>query len=89
MNKKVQEAVETILRELNGGNRSEIATTILFTVRQDHRTLQQLFWNVMLKAQIGYADSQYDPRNEAAVKLAGIVKEAATKANMDMGLPYI
>ena len=43
----------------------------------------------MLLAQIGYADSRHDLRNEAAVHLAEVVKEAATKNNMDMGLPYI
>ena len=40
MNIKVKAAVQTILNELNGGNRKDIATTILDTVRSDHRTLQ-------------------------------------------------
>ena len=89
MNQKVKEAVQTILNELNGGNRKDIAATILDTVRSDHRTLQQLFWSVMLLAQIGYADSRYDLRNEASVNWAKKVKEVATRLNFDMGFPYI
>lgn len=89
MNNKVKEAIQTIMNELNGGNRKEIAATILDTVRADHRTLQQLFWSTMLLVQIGYANSQYDLRNEDAVLLAGLMKELAEKHNMDYGLRYI
>ena len=89
MNNKVKEAVQTILNELNGGNRQDIALTIVDTVRSDHRTLQQLFWGAMLMAQIAYADSRHDLRNEDAVELATEVKKLAVKLNMDMGLRYI
>ena len=89
MNANVKAAIETILREANGGNQKEIALTIVDTVRSDHRTLQESFWSVMLLAQIMYADSRYDLRNEAAVKLAGLVKQLSIDNNMDMGLPRI
>jgi hypothetical protein len=89
MNAKIKEAIETISRELNGGNHKDIALTIVDTVRADHRTLQEYFWSVMLLAQIMYADSRYDLRNEAAVKLAGLVKQLAIDNDMDMGLPRI
>ena len=89
MNTKVKEAIQTILDELNGGNQREIAIAILDTVRSEHRTLQQAFWSTMLKAQMGYADSRHDLRNEDAVRLAGLVKQLAINNNMDMGLRYI
>lgn len=89
MNDKVKAAVQTILDELNGGNQREIAIAILDTVRSDHRTLQQAFWSTMLKAQMSYADSRHDLRNEDAVRLAEEVKKLAVSLNMDMGLRYI
>lgn len=89
MNQKVKDAVQVILNELNGGDRKDIALTIVDTVRNDHRTLQQLFWSKMLQAQIMYADSRHDLRNEAAVEWAKTVKETAIKHNLDMGMPYI
>ena len=89
MNDKVKEAIQTIMNELNDGNRKEIANTILDTVRADHRTLQQLFWSAMLLAQIGYADSRHDLRNEDAVELARLVRDLAKEHNMDFGLRYI
>lgn len=89
MNAKVKEAIETISRELNRGDIKDIALTIVDTVRNDHRTLQEYFWSAMLLAQIAYADSRHDLRNEAAVKLAGLVKQLAIDNNMDMGLPRI
>ena len=89
MNAKVKAAVQTILDEANGGNQKDIALAIVDTVRSDHRTLQESFWSAMLLAQIMYADSRHDLRNEAAVKLAGLVKQLAIDNNMDMGLPRI
>jgi hypothetical protein len=89
MNTKVKDAIQVILNELNGGNRKEIAATILDTVRSEHRTLQQLFWSAILVAQIGYAESRYDGRNEVAVTWAKKVKEVAIRLCFDMGFPYI
>jgi hypothetical protein len=43
----------------------------------------------MLKAQMGYAESRHDLRNEDAVNLAKLVKQLAIDNNMDMGLRYI
>ena len=86
---KVQDAIDTIMRELNGGNRNVVADAIYQTVTDEHRTLQQLFWNVMLLAQIRYADNPNDLRNEASVNWAKRVKEMAIRLNFDMGFPYI
>jgi hypothetical protein len=85
----VQAAVKTILNAANGGNQNDLAEVIWDTVSREHRTIQQCFWSIMLKTQMKYADNQSDLRNEASVKLAGLVKETATKANMDYGLPLI
>jgi hypothetical protein len=89
INEKVVDAIKIILNELNGGNRKDIAMSILVAVTSDHRTLQQSFWSAMLLAQMGYADARNDLRNEQAVLLAKLVKDLAEKNNMDMGLPYI
>lgn len=88
MNNEVRQAIRTIINELNGGNSTDIANTILDTVLSDHRTLQQLFWGAMLKAQIGYAEARHDLRNEDAVALAKLVKETVEKNNIG-GLRYI
>ena len=88
-NPVVVEAVRTIIQELNGGNRKLAAKSIYEAVRTDHRTLQQAFWSAILLAQIEYADNASDLRNEQAVKLAQMVRKAATEQNMDMGLPFI
>ena len=93
MNQKVKDAVQVILNELNNissQGRKDVALTIVDTVRSDHRTLQQSFWNALLVAQLLYADSRYDARNEAAVGWAKEVKALATKHNLDIGcLPFI
>lgn len=89
---QVKDAVNMILRELNGGNRKVIADAIVDTVSHDHRTLQQAFWSAMMLAQIKYVkihENAHDLRNEDAVRLARTVKEAAEKLNLDYGLPYI
>jgi hypothetical protein len=89
-NQKVVDAVNTILRELNGGNKNEIVASIFETLSVEHRTIQQLFWGVMLKVQISYyANIPFDQRNEASVKLAKLVREVAIKNNLDTGLPYV
>lgn len=91
-NQEVQDAMNVILRELNymGRDRHEaIIATILECLRREHRTIQQKFWDAILKTQIQYAEFGHDLRNEAAVKLAGVVKEAATKNKFDYGLPCI
>ena len=91
-NEKVTNAVQVILNELNNistSARNEVADTILETVSRDHRTLQESFWDAILKAQMRYADSPHDPRNEYAVKLAKVVKQAAIDNNLDYGLPCI
>ena len=91
-NEKVEAAVKVILAELNNissSGRRAVAATILRTVQHDHRTIQQGFWNAMLFAQMGYADSAHDLRNEKAVELAKLVKEIATVNNLDVGLPFI
>jgi hypothetical protein len=84
----VNVAVQTILDALNGGNQKDLAAVVYDTVSREHRTLQQCFWSMMLQAQIKYADNSSDLRNEASVKLANVVKAAATANNFDMGLPY-
>ena len=89
VNQKVKEAVQTILNELNGGRGNGIVNAISETVQCEHRTLQQLFWSHMLKAQILYADARHDGRNEKAVEFAALVKRLAEQENVDMGFPYI
>ena len=89
VNKRVVEAVKTILEELNGGNRQKIARDIFETIRYEHRTLQQHFWSVIVMAQCSYACSQSDLRNADSVKLAQAVKELAEKNNWDGGLSYV
>jgi hypothetical protein len=89
INPKVKAAIETISRELNGGNRKQIANTIYETISRDHRTLQQAFWSSMLLAQIRYGENRYDARNESAVMLAMLVRKVAAEHNFDLGLPYI
>lgn len=85
----VKAAVQTILNALNGGNQKELAAVVHDAISRDHRTLQQDFWSMLLMVQIKYADNSSDLRNEAAVKLANAVKQAAIAANLDMGLPRI
>jgi len=86
---KVVDAVLAITRELNGGSRKDISEAIFETVSREHRTLAQAFWSAMLLAQIDYAESRFDLRNEASVELAKAVKELAIEKNWDMGLPYV
>lgn len=86
---EVRKAVQTILDALNGGRPNELAAVIHNTVSRDHRTLQQAFWSTILLAQIAYADNMHDGRNEQAVQLAKLVRDAARQHNMDMGLMYI
>lgn len=89
-NPKVVEAVKRILQEVNAlGRGDEVAAAIYETVARDHRTIQQSFWSAVLKAQMEYASEGFDPRNEAAVKLANRVKETAKANNFDFGLPLI
>jgi hypothetical protein len=86
---RVVDAVKTILNELNGGDRRDISMAIFETLRREHRSLQQSFWSAMLLAQIDYAESRHDLRNEAAVDLAKAVRELAIERNIDGGLPYV
>lgn len=91
-NEKVVAAMKTILNEGNamGEDRSRAVIAAIYdTVSREHRTLQQKFWSNMLRAQIAYADNQYDLRNEQSVKLANAVKKTATDLNLDMGLAHI
>jgi hypothetical protein len=89
INEKVLKAIKVILDECNGGNRRDITASILQAVQTDHRTLQQAFWSVMLLAQIGYAETPNDLRNEQAVELAKAVKELAIARGFDCGLAYL
>jgi hypothetical protein len=89
VNQKVVDAVNVILDELNGGNRRDIADSIFSAVSHEHRTIQQLFWGAILRAQIAYAAQPSDQRNESAVELAKAVKEVAIQRNWDSGLPYV
>lgn len=85
INQTVVDAVGVIMKELNGGNRQEIARSILQAVTSDHRTLQQSFWSAMLLAQCAYAESPSDLRNEQSVELAKMVKKVAETKNWDIG----
>ncbi len=89
INPTVAVAIQTILNELNGGNRNRIVESIYQAVSHDHRTIQQLFWSAMLMAQIKYASNSYDARNEQSVILANMVRELAMSNDMDMGLMYL
>ena len=90
VNQNVVEAIKTIMNELNGGNRQNIARDIFEVIRFEHRTLQQNFWSVMLLAQIDYASMASDLRNEDSVKLAKLVKKIAIENNWDgNGLNYV
>lgn len=85
----IADAVNAILRELNGGNAKAIALEIHRSVIVEHRTIQQQFWSALLLAQIRYAGERHDLRNEQAVELARLVKAAAEQHNMDQGLRYV
>lgn len=85
-NEKIVAAVQVILNELNGGSQKVACASILEAVTHDHRTLQQAFWSVLLQAQMGYAESSHDLRNEQAVELAKAVKALAREKNLDYGL---
>ena len=88
-NEEVVRAVQTITNAVNRIGRTNVDKSISEALRREHRTLQQGFWNAILKVQIAYADAGHDLRNEQAVKLAGAVKELARANNWDMGLPLI
>lgn len=92
INDAVAKAMEVILGEVTaiGRDRREaLVATILDRLANEHRTKQQAFWDIILKVQIQYADFGHDLRNDAAVKLAGLVKKTATENNLDYGLPFI
>ena len=85
INPAVEAAVKALLNETNamGSDRqADVAFTICETVKGDHRTLQQAFWSVLLKAQILYANAHHDGRNEDAIKLARGVKNADARWNL-------
>jgi hypothetical protein len=88
-NEKVLGAIDTIMRELNGGSTREIAGVIADRIKREHRTLQASFWSAMLLAQIDYATSGFDLRNEAAVRFAEDVRQLAIQKNVDMGFPFV
>lgn len=89
-NEKVYNAVQTILNELNGGNRVSIAGTIYDAVTSDHRTLQQSFWSVIIMAFCAYAKNSFDLRNEESVRFAEQTRVIAAERNFDIaGFPYI
>lgn len=88
-NDEVIQAIQVITSAVNRIGRTDVDKSISEALRREHRTLQQGFWNAILKAQIAYADAGYDLRNEQAVKLAGAVKALAIENNWDMGLPLI
>lgn len=86
---RIDIAVQAIISELNGGDAKEVGQYILDSLDHTHRSLQQYFWDAILKAQLDYAEVAHDLRNEGAVRLAKVVKEAAKKHNLDYGLPRI
>lgn len=84
-NKKVREAVETIIREINFmGNEKVVGAAVIEELSQTHRTLQQNFFRDVLVPVIKhYAEAKktgfYDLRNQdscdCAEKLEPIIDE--------------
>lgn len=85
----VAEAARTILSAVNGGNQAALAQSILEVVQRDHRTLQQSFISVMMQVLVGYADTNFDLRNEQAVKFAGYVREMVDEKFGTTRLPNV
>ena len=82
----VRDTVSKLLDETNTiGYDDEVIQGILEGFRVSHRTLQQNFMRVFVRAMKTYGESQADQRNEAAVALGKKIGELGDKEH----LPFI
>lgn len=89
--KEVEKAIQTIFSQLNKmGNEKNVANAVALTVLNEHRTLQQLFANHVLRAIIdtfAYENTEgyCDARNMTAGQLGTELKKTMDRTYM----PYI
>ena len=83
------EELATLLDEFaNSKEREEIEEFTEHLTRRVHRTLQQKIMGMFVAAIEKWAESPFDARNEATVKLCKKIVEA-TGDKYDRALPYI
>lgn len=71
----VVKAMGIISHAVNCGGSEEVAKAMFVGIGDDHRTLQAMIVNAMLKFLPIYSDATYDLRNKAAVEAAGKVAQ--------------
>lgn len=76
---RVKTAMETLSHEANCYGSEFLAKAMFYGMHNDHRTLQAMVVNAMLKFMGIYSGASYDLRNKAAVeaaeKLAQVIKD--------------
>lgn len=84
----VQVAFELLDNALNRMGSEEIVLKTFFNeLTNTHRTLQQLFWGLINELIIKYAGTNFDMRNEAAVKMCQDLKQ--TIEDKEIYLPFV
>jgi methylphosphotriester-DNA--protein-cysteine methyltransferase len=66
----LQEKVEKICNELNGGDEKELGKMLAKVLNGQHRHLQQMFFSMLFHCFKDYQSHDFDARNEWAVQIA-------------------
>lgn len=89
--KEIKDAVNVLFRKLNGmGNNKDVESAVIEVFSNEHRTLQQAFFNKIILPVIRRCieandNNWYDLRNEAMVKCAKKIEPVIK----DTCLPFI
>jgi len=88
---ELRSAMDRILGLMYYGSGDEAISDAMYDVLiHNHRTVQQRFISNVVRMLLRYADEHHDLRNEAAVKLCGIIRAAVERSRYwgPRGLPY-
>ena len=92
----IEKAIKTIIDQLNRGNKAVVSNAIASGLLRSHRTLQQSFASVALRAILEYfalcdreGGRMTDARNEAAAKLGTKLLETYDEVTVGRGLPFV
>ena len=88
---ELRSAMDRILGLMYYGSGDEAISDAMYDVlTHNHRTCQQRFVSNIVQVLLRYADEHHDIRNEAAVRLCGIIRAAVERSRYwgQRGLPY-
>lgn len=87
-NERAVLGLKEVFRACNSLSNIELSDVIFNAVQNEHRTIQQNFWRVMLEVIEKYSNTSYDLRNESSVKMCQSIMKSINENN-NRCLPFI